>query len=162
MPPAPASRSDVAPHSPGAPALPPQTGPEGRSASVFRLWWPVLALMAAIFVVSSIEQLPASPGGLSDKQAHALTYALLAGLTLRALAGGRWRGVWAGRALVAALVAILYGASDEWHQSFVPGRHAEASDLLADALGASAAAGTLWAWGIIRRFSRRARGACLS
>jgi VanZ family protein len=115
--------------------------------------------MAAIFVASSLARLPASPGGLSDKQAHALTYAALAALTLRALAGGRWHGVRAGRAVLAVLVAVLYGASDEWHQSFVPGRHAEVGDLQADALGASAAASAVWAWGIIRRFSSGSRGA---
>jgi VanZ family protein len=29
----------------------------------------------------------------------------------------------------------LYGASDEWHQSFVPGRYPAVSDWLADAAG---------------------------
>ena len=33
----------------------------------------------------------------------------------------------------------LYGVSDEWHQSFVPGRVADFSDWLADTLGASIA-----------------------
>jgi VanZ family protein len=29
----------------------------------------------------------------------------------------------------------LYGASDEWHQSFVPGRMVEVADWLADSIG---------------------------
>ncbi len=33
----------------------------------------------------------------------------------------------------------LYGASDEWHQSFVAGREADILDWLADTLGASMA-----------------------
>ena len=33
------------------------------------------------------------------------------------------------------LIGILYGASDEWHQSFVPARSAEWHDVLVDAIG---------------------------
>ena len=32
-------------------------------------------------------------------------------------------------------IGIIYGVSDEWHQSFVPGRNPSISDLLADAMG---------------------------
>ena len=32
-------------------------------------------------------------------------------------------------------IGIIYGVSDEWHQSFVPGRNPSAADLLADAMG---------------------------
>jgi VanZ family protein len=34
-----------------------------------------------------------------------------------------------------ALVSILYAASDEWHQSFVPGRTGHAIDVAVDTLG---------------------------
>ncbi|WP_276955518.1 VanZ family protein [Allomeiothermus silvanus] len=33
-------------------------------------------------------------------------------------------------------IAVAYGLSDEFHQSFVPGRQADALDLLADSVGA--------------------------
>ena len=33
----------------------------------------------------------------------------------------------------------FYGATDEWHQSFVPGRDADVRDLVADAVGAALA-----------------------
>jgi VanZ family protein len=33
------------------------------------------------------------------------------------------------------VLTALYGLSDEWHQSFVPARYAEAGDVLADLLG---------------------------
>jgi VanZ family protein len=39
--------------------------------------------------------------------------------------------------------ALLYGVSDEFHQSFVPGRTLSGTDLLADVLGAVVAV-TLW------------------
>ena len=47
-------------------------------------------------------------------------------------------------------LAALYGASDEWHQSFVPGREVSALDLAADTAGAAIAAVALRAWAIIR------------
>jgi VanZ family protein len=115
------------------------------------LWFPVVALMAAIFVTSSMSAPPA-PAAVSDKLLHAAAYAALAVVTLRALAGGRWRGVNAQLAVGAWLIATAYGVSDEWHQSFVPGRHADVNDVLADALGAAVGAGVVWAWSIIRRF----------
>ena len=36
---------------------------------------------------------------------------------------------------IAALLTVLYAASDEFHQSFVPGRSAVASDVLVDSCG---------------------------
>jgi VanZ family protein len=35
----------------------------------------------------------------------------------------------------AALTVILWGVSDEFHQSFVPGRNASALDVVADTFG---------------------------
>ena len=49
-------------------------------------------------------------------------------------------------AAAAVVVATLYGISDEIHQYFVPPRQVEVRDILADALGASLAAGALYAW----------------
>lgn len=37
--------------------------------------------------------------------------------------------------MYAFLFSFLYGLSDEWHQSFVPGRQVELGDLLADGIG---------------------------
>ena len=38
--------------------------------------------------------------------------------------------------LVSLCFSSIYGMSDEWHQSFVPGREADVLDWLADTLGA--------------------------
>lgn len=43
-------------------------------------------------------------------------------------------------ALLCVLFCSLYGVSDEWHQSLVPGRTASVWDWLADSLGATMAA----------------------
>lgn len=108
----------------------------------------------AIFWASSRSRpFPFLPQGLleADKLLHAGAYAVLAGLVLCALPRGRLGGARA--VVIAVLVAVLYGATDEWHQSFVPNRSADPLDLAADAAGAIAGAVTL---GVILR-ARRAR-----
>lgn len=109
---------------------------------------PVVLYMAVIFYLSSLPQ-PPLPDDISDKQGHSFGYLGLGILVLRALLGGlparvRWRD-----ALVAIAITIAYGASDEVHQRFVPGRSAELLDLYADAGGAALAAAVCWAWGIL-------------
>ncbi len=69
-----------------------------------------------------------------DKLLHAGAYAVLGALVAAALRGTRLRP---GRVVVlAVLVAAAYGATDEWHQSYVPGRDADPLDWAADASGA--------------------------
>ena len=114
-------------------------------------WGPAWATMVLIFVLSSISGLGPIPGGVDDGVAHALQYAVLAALLLRGLAGARWRGVRVRAAALAVLLATLYGVTDEAHQWFVPGRTAEVTDLVADALGAAVAAGVICGWSIVRR-----------
>jgi VanZ family protein len=96
---------------------------------------------------------PFLPGRLlsHDKLLHAGAYAVLAALVLGAIASGRRGAV--GAVLLAASLATAYGATDEWHQSRVPNRDADAKDLAADAAGALAGAAV--AAVILRR--RRAR-----
>lgn len=116
-----------------------------------RVWGPAWATMALIFVLSSISGLGPIPGGVDDGVAHALQYAVLAALLLRGVAGARWRGVGVRAAALAVLLATLYGVTDEAHQRFVPGRTAEVTDLVANALGAAVAAGVICGWSIVRR-----------
>ncbi len=40
---------------------------------------------------------------------------------------------------IAFVVAVLYAVSDEFHQSFVPGRYPDIRDILVDAAGVLAA-----------------------
>ncbi len=119
------------------------------------LWLPVVAVAGLIFILSSFEQLPSPPSGITDKHEHFTIYFLLGLTFVRAFAGGRLSNITWLVALVSALTVVAYGASDEFHQSFVPGRDCSVDDLLADATGGAAAGAVLLAWAIIRR--RRAR-----
>ena len=104
------------------------------------LWLPVALMMAVQLVLSSQGRLPAalSPFPGSDKFAHAAWFFLLGLLAYRA---GRNAEGWSRRraAAVVLLAAALWGASDEGHQWFVPGRAVEAADLAADVAGAGLA-----------------------
>ncbi len=78
-----------------------------------------------------------------DKLAHACIYALLAGLVFHGLRQSG-RG-WTPRTLfwVPVIFTALYGASDEFHQYFVPTRTCDPLDWLADVTGGLAAATAL-------------------
>ena len=52
------------------------------------------------------------------------------------LAGGRLVEMTATKGLVAVLLALAYGISDEIHQSFTPGRSPDVMDVVADTIGA--------------------------
>ena len=120
--------------------------------SLLSLWLPVVAYMAAIFWVSSLSKAPL-PQGMSDKTGHSLAYFGLGVVVTRAIAGGLPSRVALRSALLALAIAVAYGASDEYHQSFVAGRSADVEDLYADAAGATTAVVACWAWGIISRRS---------
>ena len=130
----------------------------GRMTRGLGLWGPVALYMALIFGLSSQQTLPEPPGGLTDKHEHYLAYAGLSTLACRAVSGGLTQ-VGAGGALGGWALASLYGLTDEYHQSFVPGRTSDAYDALADTAGAATAAVGLWAWGIIARSRRERRSA---
>lgn len=100
-------------------------------------WGPVVAWMIGIFLASAQPKLPLQDD-VPDFASHAAAYLVLGVLWCRALARGAEATL---RTALAAVVACaVYGATDEWHQSFVPGRHAEARDVRNDALGGAAGA----------------------
>ncbi len=109
--------------------------------------WP-LAIAALIFVASSRSRVAGVDISMSDKVVHFCVYGLLATLVCRL--GRGWRG-----AAVALVVASLYGASDEWHQSTVPGRAAELADWVADTLGAATAVVLYTGWAAYRNLLER-------
>jgi VanZ family protein len=75
---------------------------------------------------------------------HAPEYAVFAWLFLWAIARkGAPLAAAPGRVALCVLAVLVFGASDEWHQSFTPGRDGSASDVLTDAAGGWAAAAFL-------------------
>jgi VanZ family protein len=105
---------------------------------VFSAWFPAVLMMAVIFCFSSIpaSKLPnfGQPDLLVKKGGHLLAYALLA---LAYWAGMRFDNRRLGLAL---LLALIFAATDEFHQSFVVGRHPSWVDaLVIDGSGAASA-----------------------
>ena len=101
--------------------------------ALITLWGPFVAALAVIFWFSSLSRVPGSQH-VWDKALHAAGYAVLGVLALRAFHGG-FRPLRPEPTLYAASAVILWGISDEIHQSFVPGRHASPWDVVADGVG---------------------------
>ncbi len=102
-------------------------------------WAAVVAWMAIIFALSAQPALPDLMPGLPRAEefaGHLAVYAVLAVLLWWALVGTtgtRYPATWA------LLLTMLYGVSDEFHQSFVPGRVVSVEDLWLDLVGAGLA-----------------------
>lgn len=110
-----------------------------RRAALAARWAPPLLWMGLIFFLSS-RRLPASVATAPDWLLHGIAYGALAVLLHRAVVGRlRPARISAGTLAGVLLATVLYGVSDEVHQSFIPGRTAEARDVLADAVGAAVA-----------------------
>jgi len=99
-------------------------------------WLPVLVFCLIIFIQSSFPATEHIPEfNFSDKLLHAAVYAVLGMLLYRALNAMHKRPSTASLVVLSILITALYGASDEIHQYFVPSRHAEFLDFVADAVG---------------------------
>jgi hypothetical protein len=101
-------------------------------------------LAATIFAESSRSQLAGPSGPGDDKVEHFAVYGLLGTIIIRV-----WPGRWT--AWMSILLVSAYGASDEWHQHFTPGRSMEVADWVADTLGAACAIILYSCWTKYRR-----------
>jgi len=109
------------------------------------LWLPPLLYAVAIFHFSSqSEPLPELTAHVWDKLLHAVEYTGLGLLVFRALTGEQL-GVWSA-ALLTILIVSAFGASDEWHQAYVPLRTADVQDWLVDTLGAGLGVIAYFGW----------------
>ncbi len=133
------------------------TQPPTSMARIVRAWGPVVVWMGLIFAFSAQPGLRVSddPGvdGPIRHVAHVVVYAVLAMALLRALSWGAPNG-WTWRhAVLAISLAVLYGVSDEVHQTYVPQRTGHLVDVGWDLLGAAAGVVTLRL--VPRRWRRR-------
>jgi len=103
--------------------------------------WP-LVVAAAIFAASSRSQVALPDVANIDKVGHFGLYGLLATLVVRLIRANRG-GPW-----IALALTSFYGATDEFHQRFVPGRSCDVADWIADTAGAALAIllYSLWPW----------------
>lgn len=100
-----------------------------------------------IFTASSIPevQLPSIVRHVNDKILHAGTFYVFGILIYRAIYPSHTTREFQWKFIVLAIVAvIIYGISDEFHQSFVPGRTPDVDDAAADSLGGLLAAATIF------------------
>ena len=114
--------------------------------SSLKLWLPPLVWMAVIFVLSGTpsDEIPKVEGWdvLLKKGGHMVAYAMLTVLLLRALETHTptRKAAW-----LAVGIAVLYAMTDEYHQTFVPGRKGTGIDILVDTAGALVGL-RVWRW----------------
>lgn len=98
-----------------------------------RRWLPPLLWAGVILLGTSLPQdaVPVSTSNI-DKVLHFSIYTVFAFLLTRQISEdvSRWRAV-----AISIVVIALFGAVDEWHQRFIPGRYTEFADWLADVAG---------------------------
>ncbi len=109
------------------------------------LWLPVIAWMFVIFYFSSM-QTPAVTRVLwtefvIKKTAHVIEYFILTTLTLRACLG--WGVVGKRSSIIAFWLSVVFALTDEFHQSFTPGREPKVRDVVIDVF-ASGLAVVFW------------------
>ena len=95
--------------------------------------------MGLIFYLSGQSPSPYFAPLPYDKLIHFLEYALLGFFLIRAMRITFSHHNLAVLSVAAVVIAGIYGASDEFHQGFVPGRSPDMLDWAADSLGAAAA-----------------------
>lgn len=112
--------------------------------------WPI-AIAVLIFAASSRSTVAGPRLPYFDKVVHFSVYGLLGTLVCRQ--GRGWRA-----AAWSVLAVAAFGATDEWHQSFVPGRESELADWVADTSGAAVAIAMYAGWQRYREWLERPLG----
>lgn len=106
---------------------------------------PACAFGGLIFYLSSLsfppEEVPSFWG--LDKIIHFTEYYIFGYLIFRCFAGWERGALKKSRAILGTIgIGVLYALTDEWHQSFVPGRDPSLWDAFFDALGVAFATAT--------------------
>ena len=107
--------------------------------SLVKRFAPPLLLMGLIFFLSAQPDLSSGLGNWDlflRKAGHMAEYGLLWFLW--------WRALGYGHVGPAIAITLLWAASDEYHQSFVDGRHGSPWDVAIDAVGVGLALLVAW------------------
>jgi len=120
----------------------------------FFIFGPAMLWLSVIFLFSSYPTVKTSElywwDFLIKKTAHIVEYFILAVLVFRSLLFYKGRTLAVKTIfIICFLFCFLYGVSDEFHQSFIPGREARLRDVLIDSAGIALAI-----WYIKRSFPK--------
>ncbi len=113
----------------------------------FTLWLPALFWAGLLFFLSAQSQLPRIGPEFpnKDKVEHFIFYSIFWFCILLPLRYGH--GLSLAKAIILAfLITSAYGASDEFHQRFVPHRTCDVLDWMADTFGGFIAASAYWVY----------------
>ena len=104
----------------------------------FKFHFPWQFVMIAIFTLSGVsnEDLPNLTFHIWDKFLHLIAFGVLGILIYRSFVHANWDLISKNATILSIILSIIYGASDEFHQFYVPGRFASFSDWIADMIGA--------------------------
>ena len=114
---------------------------------------PIVLWMVIIFITSSLpaDDFPHVEFWGWAKLIHLIYYSVLCFLIQRAASHQTRFPLLARHSyLFGVFFAVLYGASDEFHQLSTPGRHGQYTDILIDAFGACLYLLGLWAYRSLR------------
>jgi VanZ family protein len=110
---------------------------ENQLKNFVRYQLPLILFAGLIFYGSSIPKLPSLEFGFDyiDKLAHLIEFFIFTLLAIRAIVHFpvELRGL--STYSYAIIVSMMYAFSDEFHQIYVPGRHADLLDIAADSTG---------------------------
>ena len=103
---------------------------------IFKYWAPLCLYAGIIFYMSSLSHpLPSISIPYFDKFIHIVEYSIFGILAARALKNSPRVVFNKNFIMFAVLITVAYGASDEFHQIFVPFRACDIFDLTADLIG---------------------------
>lgn len=109
-------------------------------------WLPVILWAGVIFTFSAFPATRTSEIHWQDfivkKSAHVIVYFILSVFLYRAFVSSGFKKINAG--YISILIAMFYGVSDEFHQSFTPGREPHIRDVIFDTIGATLAIYVIW------------------
>lgn len=112
--------------------MPTDSTPAAAPSAAAR-WTPPVVWVVIILIGTSWPSVSVGPDVQHlDKVVHFSAYAVLSALMLRATLSPR---DWGTVATIIVMVS-LFGAVDEWHQSFIPRRSMSFADWIADSTGA--------------------------
>jgi VanZ family protein len=103
-----------------------------------KYWLPPIAWMILIFVLSARQRIPVSDSYTVSfiifKTLHIIEYATLYFLLFRAFHSQKNMSM-RDKYLYPFIIAVIYAASDELHQTFVPTREGKPRDVVIDCIG---------------------------